>query len=351
VFVAALSGAVEVERVTAEITTTGTAPGAGGGDPGPLPGEGEEPLPGDGRSVPLVGYSGLLFNSVVFLPDTSGQGATNFGTLRNRRVDGILTFSPRQTWEDFRFRMPDHLAWVQAGNLLITSQPHAPNQEGTAMNQRGADNAYQAQQRAYGAWLASTGFNLPNHVIRLNWECNGDWYHWSIKNGGAGVFKRAYQNCVTNIRAGGGTKVKFNLCFNKGPSQAGADYAAFPGAEFCDVIGIDDYDWWDATYDAGDRVGNENKTPGLQNARDFAVANGIMWSWDEGGNIHISPGGFDNPAYWQYGWDFCTDPDNYPHCAWHNTYNQDGAPDTLHHSFSFNPTSFAYYRNNRWGRP
>jgi hypothetical protein len=211
------------------------------------------------------------------------------------------------------------------------------------MNTRGANDAYATQQRALGASIVSQGLNVPTHVLRINWECNGDWYPWSIKYGGAGAFKLAFQNCVRNIRAGGATNVKFDLCYNNGPSQAGADFAAFPGAEFCDVVGVDSYDWYNSVFDAGDWTEKINRVPGLQTCRDFAVANGIMFALDEGGNIHVAPGGNDNPFYWTKMAEFFTDSLNTPYIAWHNTYNDRGAPSTLAHDFDSNPLSYAEY--------
>lgn len=338
VYVAAMSGTTELERITSTVTTTGT----GGGGPA-------DPTFPSG-SMPLVAFSGLPFNSLVFLPNTTAAGAVAFGNQRQRPIDGLMFFPPRENWNDLNFVQPDHAAWVQSGHILVTTIPIAPNQEGTQMLTRGANDAYAAQQRALGALIASRGMNLVTHVLRLNWECNGDWYNWAIKNGGVGAFKLAFQNCVKNLRAGGATKVLIDLCFNKGPSQSGADFAVFPGAEYCDIVGVDAYDWFGATFDDGDWATEIARTPGLQTVRDLAVANGIQWSLDEGGNVHQSPGGGDNVFYWQKMREFFYDPDNIRNCAWHMTYNEGGAPATLLHAFEYNPNAYAYYKlTANWG--
>jgi hypothetical protein len=340
VFVAAMVGTVEVERVTAEITTDTVVVGP--------------PDPGNpGAVIPLVGISGLGHNSIVFTGGGSVASANSFGNSRARPMDGLMFFPPRQTWADLNSHSSDHAQWLQSGHILVTSIPHAPNAVGSSMNTQGANNAFVSQQRALGASLVSQGLNHALHAIRVDWECNGNWYNWSIQNGGSGALKLALINFVTNVRAGGATNVKFDLCFNKGPSQAGADFAAFPGAEYIDIIAVDAYDQWQPTFTDGNWTTEINRTPGLQTVRNFAVAQGIQFALDEGGNAHPADGnhGGDNPFYWEKMWEFFTDPLNVPYAAWHTTYNHDGAPDTLHHTFDpWNPNSFAVYSDStRWG--
>jgi len=333
-------GAVELERVVSTITTDTVVIGP--------------PDPGNpGAVIPLVGFSGLVFNSTIFTGDVSAAGATAFGVYRGRPVDGLLYFPGRAAWADLNWHPADHAAWAQSGHLLITSIPHAPTSEGSAMNTRGANNDYVTQQRALGASIVSQGLNVPTHVIRVDWECNGDWYPWSIKYGGAGALKLALKNFVVNVRAGGATNVKFDLCFNNGPSQSGADFAAFPGAEYIDVVAVDSYDWFNSVSTDPGWATKIARVPGLQTVRDFAVAQGIQFALDEGGNIAVGQGDGlgDNPFYWEKMFEFFTDPLNVPYCAWHNTYNHAGAPDTLHHTFDpYNPDSFAFYSDiTHWG--
>jgi hypothetical protein len=101
------------------------------------------------------------------------------------------------------------------------------------MNGRGANDAYRTQQREYGTWLAANGLNSPFHVLRLDWEFNGNWYPWSAKD--AQAFRLAVTHYVDNVRAGGATKVGFDVCGNKGPSQAGHDFDAIPGPAYVRV--------------------------------------------------------------------------------------------------------------------
>lgn len=305
---------------------------------GPVPG----PVP---ALVPLVGKSGLPFNSIVFR--RTPADADTFGRWRGRRADGLMWFTRRQTWADFRQDWAGKAAYLDAGHLVVTRICHAPTAEGAAMNTKGAADAYRQQQRDLGAWLAGQGLNHPLHVLSVDWEFNGDWYPWSARNGGAAALKASLRNCITNLRAGGLTRVLFALCGNKGPSQSGVGIAeVMPGREYVDVYGVDAYDHWQAAFTAEQWRTETARDPGLATVRALAARDGVMWSHDEGGNSHGPSGGGDNPAYWEFLWQFLTeDPTR---LAWHTTYDDRGAPASLRHDFAANPKSTAAYLSH-WG--
>jgi hypothetical protein len=336
VHVRALDTANQVIEGDALAVTTPAAP--------PLP---PGPPPATGRTVPLVGRSGERFNSVAFLGGRELAAVEAFGKARGRPFDGMLWFTDRNSadWNQFRNGLTKSLAdWLAAGRLIVTSLPHAPASEGAAMNSRGANDAYRADQRDYGAWLAANGFNSPFHVLRVNWEFNGNWYPWSAKNGGGDAFRAAVQNFITNVRAGGATKVGFDVCGNKGPSQSGVDFGVIPGPEYVGVLGADIYDHWGASRTDAQWAAEINRRPGLATVRAEAAKRDVMWSLDEGGNSHEpTAGGGDNPYYWIKMRQFIDeDPSR---MAWHCTYNHDGAPATLKHTLqTHNPKSWAEYR-------
>lgn len=301
------------------------------------------PAPSGQRLIPVVGRSGIGFNSLVFRQ--TPKDADAFGTKRDVPVDGFLWFTGRGRWDDFRWGYDrGYREWLGQGRLIVTSMPHAPESEGNEMNQRGANNAYVDQQRALGKYLADAGMNSPTFVVRVDWESNGNWYRWSAdRPGGAAALRQAIANYVTNLRAGGLTKARFDLCWNKGPSHAGADFEVFPGAEFIDVVAIDQYDMWSPARSDSDWQREMNKPPSITAVANFAREKGIMWAIDEGGNTHGGQNqGGDNPFYW--GAVFKTIQANLDTCAWHNTYDEAGAPASLRHDFDSNPSSFEAYR-------
>jgi uncharacterized membrane protein len=295
-----------------------------------------------GAKVGTGKFSHLPFNSLVFR--AYPRDAEEFGRRRGTPVDGLLTFSSRRGWGDFTWVPDGTAAYVQSGHIVVNSMPHAPESEGSAMNQKGANNAYKDQQRAVGKHIKDAGLNVPEYAVRVDWECNGNWYHWSANRAGGGAaLREAIKNYIINVRAGGATKVRFDLCFNKGPSQAGHDFDIFPGPEYVDVIGIDQYDMWGPSYSDADWEREMKKSPTVRIAAEFAKKHGIEWSWDEGGNTHGDKNqGGDNPIYWQLRRkEIDRNADN---CAWDVSYDHPGAPASLRHDFASNPKSWPVYK-------
>jgi hypothetical protein len=257
-----------------------------------------------------------------------------------------LWFTSRGSWNDLRSGFGSFKDWIDAKRLIVTSLPHAPESEGDQMNQIGADNGYASAQRALGGALTAMGLNSPYMNFRVDWESNGNWYHWSSdRPGGAQASRDAIKNFVINMRAGGLTKANFTMCFNKGPSQSGHDFDTFPGAEYIASVGVDQYDMWNPAFDSGQWAGELAKSPSVRSVADFADAHQIMWSLDEGGNTHGGGNAYggDNPYYWE-----AMDASiraRIGTCAWHNTYDEVGAPATLHHDFDSNPQSFVRYKS------
>ncbi len=303
------------------------------------------PPPGTGPGkIKLVGRSGMPFNTMVFRQTPADTDT--FGSRRGTPMDGFLLFASRKKWADFRWGYDrGYKAWLDTGRIIVMSMPHAPESEGGAMNSKGASDAYRTEQRDLGKYLAGIGMNVPNFVVRVDWECNGSWYHWSANRpGGAEALRKAITNYVNNLRAGGLTKASFDLCFNKGPSQAGADFSIFPGPEYIDIIGIDQYDMWAPSFTESDWAREMNKPPSVKAVAEFATKHGIQWALDEGGNTHGGKTmGGDNPVYWELM--YKTVMQYRENNAWHVTYDDAGAPNTLRHDFTSNPRSWEKYKS------
>jgi hypothetical protein len=314
---------------------------------------GPGPVPPTGRAVPLIGRSGLPVNSIAFTGSSDLAAVEALGRARGRDFDGMLHFTERErsngSWDQFRsWFKPAHRDWLAAGRLLVTSLPHAPTPkvggkyttDALAINARGADDAYAAQQRAFGRWLADAGLNHPLHVLRPDWEFNGNWYAWSAKDPAA--FTAALGNFRRNVRDGGATNVLWDVCGNKGPSQAGVDFDAIPAD--VDILGGDIYDHWLAAKTDAEWAREIARRPGLATLAAEAARRGVMWSVDECGNSHGQQGGGDNPFFWRKLAGFVEE--NAERCAWICTYNHDGLPATLRHTLqSHNPQSWQVYKD------
>lgn len=301
--------------------------------------------PPTGRTEPLAGKSGLGFNSIRFDGGSPSQTSlARAGIARGRSYDGALWFLPRNNgWGEYTklSNYGDTPKILAAGGIVVTSLPHAPENLGNTINAQGAKDAYQVQQVGFGAFLAANGMNTRGHALRPNWEFNGDWYVWSVANGGAAVFAAAFRNFVTNVRAGGADKVLIDLCANM-PSVTGADWGSvWPGDEFVDIIGIDQYDMYPASFTQATWNAKQAQKLSMAGAAQFARSKGKTWALDEGGNAHSKDGGNDNPAYWRY--QRATLELYRGNVAHHNTYDE-GGTGGLDHTLTDNPNSFAVYK-------
>lgn len=311
---------------------------AAGAADGPSGIQDPRPTTGTKAKIVRVGRSGLPWNQLVFR--NSPQAAEDWGKARGITVDGMLFFVARGNWQQMKSLWGSgHREWLESGRIIVVTMPVAPESEGDAMNSKGANNAYKSQQRDLAKWYADQGFNRPNGVFRTGWEMNGNWYKWSCNRpGGVEAYRQSIRNYVDNMRAGGLTRSTFTQCWNKGPGQTSNGLEAFAGSQWIDVVGIDQYDMWGPSRNAAQWANEQNKNPSSKWVAELAAKEGIQWSWDEGGNTHGGAAmGGDNPYYWdavretliKYG----------SNCAWHNTYDERGAPATLKHDFASNPQS------------
>lgn len=299
--------------------------------------------------VPLVGKSGMAWNSVVFTNNTTSP--TAFEAWRKRPVDGSFYFPGRQSWADMG-ALPSR----RAGDLMVYSIPPFPEAIGGSNAKVGA-GTYDTQIRALATKMKAAGWNTDRTVIRLGWENNGNWYQWSQDKGGQAAYKAAFRRFVTQARSAGLTNVKWNWNLNKGTQAYNARVAwtsGYPGDDVVDVVGIDSYDMWSPSFnDAQWQANLKGKNPGLQDVADFARSHKKQMAVDEWGVVHASFGGGDNPFYVAKMFGFLKA--NADVIAYDNTYDDDGAPSTWQHKLSDggNPRAAAEYRKpypNGWGR-
>lgn len=200
--------------------------------------------------------------------------------------------------------------------------------------------------------LVSQGLDNNRTVIRLGWEMNGNWYAWSATIGREASFISAWRHVVTAIRAGGATSVQFDWCVNKGNQSNTNGWAAYPGDDYVDILGVDFYDYWDPSFTDAQFNGNAAKVPSLNDVAAYCTAHGKQIALDEWGLAHDAYGGNDNPFFIQKVWNWIS-----AHAgllAYETTYDDKGAPDTLHHKLSspegdtWNPQAGALYKR-LWG--
>ncbi len=302
-------------------------------------------------TVPLMGFSGRTWNAGVF---TGGNGSTaslaEFGSWRGKPVDSLLWFATRQNWTDFDNDVPTEV--INFAGIRVLAVPPFPESLGTGGLGQVAAGTYNAQWQNFGAYLVSSGLNSNRTVIRLGWELNGNWYVWSATTGLETTFINAWRNVINSIRAGGATAVQFDWCVNKGNQSNTNAWAAYPGDAYVDVLGLDMYDFWSASFNDTQFNAEAAKVPGLNDVSAYCAAHGKQMALDEWGVAHDPNGGNDNPFFIQKIWDWLVAHASV--MAYETTYDHTGAPATLHHKLSppeglsWNPNASALYKT-LWG--
>lgn len=191
------------------------------------------------QTIPFQSFVGTSFLS------RGGTGSAN----RNSYVNQIYGFG-----SGFTSRV-----------VLAVGMLPNPNTINATLAQ-GAAGTYDSYWADFADDLIETG--MGNAVIRLGWELNGGWFPWSA-NPRWGAYQNPQQpidstrpqkyidywrKIVQTMRSRSGAHFKF--CWNvanQDPNQMGNPQAAFPGAAYVDMIGIDVYDTssgYDSAYQA-----------------------------------------------------------------------------------------------------
>jgi len=304
--------------------------------------------------IPVLGRSGLTWNSGVFFNAGSVTSAEQFFSWRNRPGDAIMYFVGRGTFDEMRWLRDDLTAWPGYRVLSLPTQPASQSNAATAA---GTNNGFWTQ---YGLDLKNKGWDDGRTILRLNWEANGNWYNWAWVNGGPAQFVNAYKNAVNSVRIHApNTKFVFNM--NRGnhyDDTVWQTQIADPLLNHIDIIGIDSYDHAPAQNTESSWTSTLTQNPGLTSVATYCRANGLKMSLDEWGASGGVPGSYtgggDNPFYINKMWEWFNANDDVVALEYY--YNDNGAPDTLRHKI-FSPTtdrpnaSAAYNSTSRWRKP
>ncbi|WP_018503740.1 glycoside hydrolase family 26 protein [Parafrankia discariae] len=265
--------------------------------------------------------SGLPWMSGVYPSHVLSQ-VLAFGTWRGRPNDVAHVFTIRtQGWNAMvEPRWPLDLYKAFPGKLII-SQPTYPKGQGN--NAACAQGAYDSYWKTFGTFLKNNG--RADSIVRIGWEFNGTFMYWHADAAGT-QFRDCFRKISTAIRSTD-PEVKIDWTFNAHASpvpNGGTPWAAYPGDEYVDYVGIDSYDWYPPSRDEATWKKQCDDPNGLCYLLEFARQHGKKVGVGEWGVSSCSRnGGGDNPFYIQKMFDTFT---QYADVMAYESYFHDAAP-------------------------
>ena len=286
---------------------------------------------------------------------TDATAVEDFERWLGCRVDVVVDFGARDTWEDVAD--PGYLldAWDDRPWVLALSVPMLPEQEEASI-EAGASGAYDGYFTRLADALVEHG--RGDSILRIGWEFNLPESRWFTEDSAA--FRTYWRRIVAAMSVPGSD---FVFEWNPNNGSAGVDATAYyPGDDVVDDVAVDAYDVdgqaypYPADCSADCRAEHQRAAwedevmggpRGLSFWRDFAAGHGKPMSvpewglWDRPDGI----GGGANPVYLRGMLEFLHDPAN--NVRYQAYFEHDGADGEhrLMTTFSQEATLFRRYLN------
>lgn len=302
------------------------------------------PLTFQDTNFPMTGAPYLAAYRWGAANKTGGAKANEaFAKWLNRLVVWAEDFEPTEQWdnniEGGGWQLGEWSDWKKAvkGRRLVLSVPLLPGgwdrsgpKTGAGAGQKvsyeaGARGDYNDHFKHLAENLVKYG--LGDSILRLGWEFNGGWYTWRASDNPK-QWAAYWQQIVKTMRGVPGAE-GLKYCWNPatGWLQFPADQA-WPGNEYVDLVGLDNYDQSWGTYPPPATATLEeiearrrktwdevtfNGQFGLKFWRDFAAQHGKPFCLPEWGSHQDNDkhGGADNVYYIEQMQKFIADPANH----------------------------------------
>ncbi|MEU8233776.1 cellulase family glycosylhydrolase [Actinoplanes sp. NPDC048967] len=195
-----------------------------------------------------------------------------------------------------------------------------------------------------------TRYGRGDSVVRLGWEFNEKTSPWRADDPKTWI--ACYRRAATNIRATN-PDVLLDWTINAHGTPAGTcggvSTNCYPGDEYVDIIGIDNYDHypWSPTKAVFDQAATDPE--GLTWLYDFARQHGKPFSVGEWGVVPTGDAGQENPSFvtWMHEW-FAAHASNLAYEAYFSDCGDGGVQSSLFRTDAAcvkNPKSAAVYRS------
>jgi beta-mannanase len=207
---------------------------------------------------------------------------------------------------------------------------------------------YDRQWRNFGKLMVEHG--RGDSIVRLGWEMNERTMAWRATDTAAYI--GCYRHAATAVRAANPDVVlDWSINAHGSPDGlcSGLATNCYPGDEYVDIIGIDNYDHypWSPTKAAFDRTALAPE--GLTWLYDFALAHSNPFSVGEWGVVPTGDAGKENPSFirWMHEW-FAARAPHLAYEAYFSDCGEGGVQSSLFRTDSActkNPSSAAVYRS------
>ncbi len=252
-------------------------------------------------SLPVASSNGLGF----FVGSQSPGDVTALANRLGVAVEGISSYTSQASWAAIGAYQPPATSLRLYLSVAMSPTGSAPAQTPANLG------VYQElAQRLVAAGQAYA-------ILRVGWEWSTTYFSWGVQNTTPAQYVTAFDDIVTTMRSIPGQHFLFDWCAAADETPTNGSYAAsYPGDQYVDYIGTDQYDnpgsSWTATLGT---VG------GLSSTAAFAKAHGKFVSVPEWGL-----NGSDDPAFINDMFGFISNPAN--DVAYSSYFSYDGAVDS-----------------------
>jgi hypothetical protein len=271
-----------------------------------------------------------------------------FCTARGRPCHIAQTYTDRTSYVS----MTSGTAWTfdyfaDFPGTLVVSQGLVP--EGGSADMTGcAAGDYDSMWRAFGTLMVKTG--RADTVVRLGWEFNEPTMPW--RGTDADVYISCFQHAAKNIRSTNPlVLIDWTINAHHTPRNlcGGLSTNCYPGDEYVDIIGIDNYDHYPWSPTSGAFDATAAKPEGLSWLYAFARKHGKPFSVGEWGVVPTADAGKENPGFiqWMHAW-FAAHAPNLAYEAYFTNCDPNGVQSSLFRTDTAcraNPKSAAAYKS------
>ncbi len=238
-----------------------------------------------GCTLPHVGSTALGF----FVPSQSVSDVDALASHLGVQVEGISGYTSQSSWAAIGSYQPPSTSLRLYLSVSMSPSNSSPAQTPANLG------VYQTLAQS----LVNAG--QPYAILRIGWEWSTTYFSWGVQNTTPAQYVTAFDDIVTTMRSVPGQHFLFDWCAAADEVPTNGSYAAsYPGDQYVDYIGTDQYDnpgsSWAATL---------NTVGGLAYTVNFAKAHGKFVSIPEWGLNGTDDPGFINSMH-----AFIADPGN-----------------------------------------